>query len=345
MSIAKNKMINRKDINEELRIVEGSDVDYITPSGKVYKQCGTDLFYLRKVYQNNYNKYMYVNITFKDGHTRNRRQHVLMAKAYIPNPDPIHLKIVGHKDDIKWHNTLNNLYWTTNQENCQSAIDHGLNVPRIAEDNDSARYVKVLDKNTLDTVGVYGSIRECARRIENVTISFISKMCNADMYKPRSRKYIYRFATEEEFNDNQELKGAELVENATVDKSPKVFYLINEELGYKEKFDNQVQASKVCNIPQATISHMLKHGESNNGWSCEYIDTITYKDASSYNNFINTYDNIVIENIYTGEKRTYKTWKALSDDFNLRGHSVKDYYKDGFIIQGEWKIIDLQKPA
>lgn len=160
------------------------------------------MFYPKKTYVNKRNNYVYVSITFKDGVNRSRRLHVLLAKAYISNPDPEHLKLVGHKDDNKQNNKLSNIYWTNNQENTQSAVDHGLNTFKIAEENDTSIYIKVIDSITHKIVGVYGSMRECDRCIENVDIGFIEKVYKKKNYKPRSKKYIYQEATKEEFENN-----------------------------------------------------------------------------------------------------------------------------------------------
>ena len=37
--------------------------------------------------------------------------HRLVAKTYVPNPDPEKYKLVNHKDEIKSHNWANNLEW------------------------------------------------------------------------------------------------------------------------------------------------------------------------------------------------------------------------------------------
>ena len=42
--------------------------------------------------------------------------------------------------------------------------------------------------------------QEC---IDNIEVGMISKMCKSKDYKPRSRKYIYQIATEEEFNQKK----------------------------------------------------------------------------------------------------------------------------------------------
>lgn len=59
--------------------------------------------------------YMVVNL-HKDGDGgKTRTVHRLVATAFIPNPDG--LPQVGHKDETRTNNHVNNLYWTTNLEN------------------------------------------------------------------------------------------------------------------------------------------------------------------------------------------------------------------------------------
>ena len=39
------KLIHIKNIKEEMKLIEGSETDYITPSGQVYKDYGNDMYY------------------------------------------------------------------------------------------------------------------------------------------------------------------------------------------------------------------------------------------------------------------------------------------------------------
>ena len=39
------KLIPRELITEEMRLIKGSETDYITPSGKVYKDYGNNMFF------------------------------------------------------------------------------------------------------------------------------------------------------------------------------------------------------------------------------------------------------------------------------------------------------------
>ena len=139
--------IHKSEITEEMRLVEGSDTDYVTPSGKVYADYDNDMYFPKTVFENKHNHYWYAPINYK-GKLKQRRIHVIVARAFIENPDPIKFKLVGHKNNNKSDNYVDNLYWTDNQENTQKAIDDGLNVSKKGMDNPTSTHIKVIDKNT-----------------------------------------------------------------------------------------------------------------------------------------------------------------------------------------------------
>ena len=43
--LLKEKLIDRTEIKEEMRLIKGSLTDYITPSGEIYKDYGNDKFF------------------------------------------------------------------------------------------------------------------------------------------------------------------------------------------------------------------------------------------------------------------------------------------------------------
>lgn len=342
----KDKLVHKNDIQEKMVLIEGSDTDYITPSGIVYADYDNNMFYPKYAYENKHNHYMYINVRFSDGKVKRRRQHVLQAKAFIFNPNPKILKEVGHKDNNKSNNVLSNLYWTTNKENSQKAVDDGLTMNKKAEDDSQSFPVKVIDKNTYEVVGVYGSLRECARCIDNITISTISKVYKSKNYKPRTRKYIYKMITFEEFYTYpEELISKHLIESPKNNKSPKIFRMINIELKYDAIMDNQVTASKICGIPQAVISHILKDGTNSNvdGWNFELIGETTRKESSAYRNHLDTVDSITIQNMNDGRIMVFNSGQELKDYFGLNGHDVMHYIHTNQIIMSEWKIIKKEK--
>lgn len=55
--------------------------------------------------------YRSVNLQGQNGSIQKRRVHVLVAEAFIPNPNPKKCPFVCHKDDNGQNNYKSNLYW------------------------------------------------------------------------------------------------------------------------------------------------------------------------------------------------------------------------------------------
>ena len=56
-----DKLIDKSEIQEELRLIKGSLTDYITPSGEIYKDYGNNKFYHKAQWTTR--KYWYCGIT------------------------------------------------------------------------------------------------------------------------------------------------------------------------------------------------------------------------------------------------------------------------------------------
>lgn len=70
--------------------------------------------------------YLFVNL-YKDSKRKTPKVHRLVASAFIENPD--NLPQVNHKDEVKTHNTVENLEWSTAKDNS----NYGTRNTRIAE--------------------------------------------------------------------------------------------------------------------------------------------------------------------------------------------------------------------
>lgn len=85
---------------------------FISETGDVFDSAGEQ----RPVYLSGIPAYKYVNLPAptKRG-SQIRRVHILVAKAYIPNPD--NLPMVNHIDEDKMNCHYTNLEWCTRQHN------------------------------------------------------------------------------------------------------------------------------------------------------------------------------------------------------------------------------------
>lgn len=186
-----HKLIPKESIKEEMRLIKGSDTDYITPTGKVYKDYNNNMFFPKSVFANKNNGYLYCNITYREGQ-KQRRVHILVAEAFLENPN--NFPIVMHKDNDKTNCNIENLKWGTVSENTKQAVQDGLLVNKKGwEDSQSIPVVAFnMEKEFIDK---YGSVSEASREL-NVTKTTILNQCNHKIKtKPRCG-YYFRYYDE-----------------------------------------------------------------------------------------------------------------------------------------------------
>ena len=188
-------LVKKEDIKEEMHLIKGSSTDYVTPSGQIYKDYGNNMFYHKSVFPNKNNGYLYCGITYDEGQ-RQRRVHILVAEAFIPNPN--NYSIVMHKDNDKTNCNIDNLKWGTTQENTQQAFNDNLEINAKSWEDSQSIHVCCFNMQE-ELLKKYGSVGEASREL-GVTKTTILNQCNHKIKtKPRCG-YWFRYLSEYESN-------------------------------------------------------------------------------------------------------------------------------------------------
>lgn len=95
--------------------IDGFENYQITDDGKIWSKKSNKYMKL----SDNGNGYLNVQVYENKKHYH-LYIHILVANAFIPNPQ--NKPIVGHKDCNTHNNTVENLYWCTQEENNQHPI-------------------------------------------------------------------------------------------------------------------------------------------------------------------------------------------------------------------------------
>lgn len=188
------------------KLIKGAR-DYITPNGDVYtyrsnyRGIKTDM--VIKKSQTTCWGYKYCAIKYiGETKLKSKRVHRLVAETFIPNPEG--LPVVGHRNNIKSDNRVENLYWTTYSENTQKAVDDGLLVNDKGADDSQSKPVIMFDTFTNKVLGKYDSIKDAVRET-GLPMTTISRQSR---YKRPTRKpYYFRFADDKDAINNYSLVG------------------------------------------------------------------------------------------------------------------------------------------
>lgn len=133
--------------------------------------------------------YMYCGIyNSKEGRCVSRRVHRIIAETFIPNPN--NYPVVGHRNNIKDDNRIENLYWTTYSENTQKAVNDRLLVNDKGYDDSQSKPVNIYNTHTNELIGSYGSLREA---VKETGLSLTTLSRQARYKRPTRRDFYCRF--------------------------------------------------------------------------------------------------------------------------------------------------------
>lgn len=174
--------------------IKGSK-DYCDIDGTIYtyrsnyKGVKTNKLVKKAAHLNRKHGYLYVSIYYYDiKHVKTRRLNRVVAETFIPNPD--NLPVVGHKNNIKTDNRVENLYWTTYSENSQKAVNDGLLVNDKGFDDSQSNPVNMYNTLTNELIKTYGSIQEASKET-GVSISTITRQ--SKYHRPVRKPFYFRY--------------------------------------------------------------------------------------------------------------------------------------------------------
>ena len=234
------------EIPKTARLIEGSLTDYVDIDGSIYsvrtnyKGQNSGIVFKKTNCINNTHGYVQCGIKYSDcEHPVTKRVHKLVAKAFIPNP--LNLPIVGHKNNIKSDNRVENLYWTTYQQNTQKAVNDGLMDQPSDYDDSQSKPVVMYNTYTNEKIAEYGSICEAVRETE-LSKTTISRQ--AKYKRPTRKPYYFRY------QDDEDVQAPEIIGEFDYDTDS----LIN-------TYINISDASKQTGISEKTISYQCNIGK------------------------------------------------------------------------------------
>lgn len=184
-----------KELPKTAKYIEGSEDHWIDVDGSVYayNTRNNQKRVLIKKSQHTVYGYKYCGIRYKGmDNNISKRVHRLVAEAFIPNPN--NYNVVGHRNNIKDDNRVENLYWTTIQENTQKAYDDGLAKNDKGYNDSQSNPVIMFDTATNKKIDEYGSICEASKQT-GISKNTISRQ--AKYKRPARKPFYFRYANDE----------------------------------------------------------------------------------------------------------------------------------------------------
>ena len=126
------------------------------------------------------NGYLSVKL-FKNGISKHHLVHRLVAKEFLINKG--NKPQVNHIDGNKSNNDIKNLEWVTPSENLKHAYNIGLAKNKKGSEHNQSIKVVQMEKETLEVVKVWGSIKQIKRELGYNSVGIIGCCKNKPKHK------------------------------------------------------------------------------------------------------------------------------------------------------------------
>lgn len=185
--------------------IPGFENYLINKDGEVYSKPTKKIRKINKELFKKYNSYYSLGLRNK-GREFKLRIHRLVALTYIPNPE--NKLTVNHKDGNIYNNNVDNLEWSTQQEQSEHVIENNLKkkiptgseIVRIFPDGNTKYYENVME----------------ASRLENINQPNITRWLNKTRNASDGSKWLYKTDYELSLTDGkEEWKNIEIDGNKT----------------------------------------------------------------------------------------------------------------------------------
>lgn len=118
--------------------------------------------------------YLVVCLRDKNGKQHVKKVHRLVAEAYLENPNPFEFNQVGHKDENKLKNCVQNLEYTNATLNNQMPIRRA----RISDSIKNTKHIGSYAIQCVETKELFNSYKEVAEKMNRAYSTVIADMKN-----------------------------------------------------------------------------------------------------------------------------------------------------------------------
>lgn len=272
--------------------------------------------------------YPYVNVYDPDKNKwRSVTIHLLIARAFIANKDPVNLLFVNHKDGNKLNYCLSNLEWVSSSHNNQHAVCNSLR-----SDNNPCRIKDVFTNQIkhypslsvgLSALGLKSNKYHVSKKVNGEIVPrlilnrYEIKLNTdfSDWFYTKENIHIYKNQNRGPFQA-KDLQSGVIIEAATINELSLRTNVSSDKIQYALK---QLKVKKVDGY--------LFRNNVINDWPVDYEDIVFHKPKS-----------ILVTNIETGEEITFNSLRKTvaylgGDKRTLKNRLIDQKPYDGWILK------------